>query len=190
MVSSILRTLCPLGKENMDILTFLSKAIENLSWPIVVVTVLWLFRSPFTALLNAIKDAKFKISRGETTIEGELNTVREKIKKVSEKPLPERVKKSISESPIQAIESSWRDLEQTATATVAVSTPLSLLKIADLLIDKNFLSEKEAEAFYRLYEIKDEATKPCSRYITDAGSALTYSNLAYTLSERIKEKGA
>ncbi len=172
----------------MDLLTFFSKAIESLAWPAVVVVALWLFRSPLTALLEAIKDAKFKISKGETTIEGELNTVREKLPSAPAKPLPEPIKQLVIKSPPRAIEEMWVDLEKTAAKSLSATTQLAPLKIADMLVDRNILNQQEAEAFYRLYEIKDEVTKPGSRFVTDVSSASTYGSLAQTLSEKIKKR--
>ncbi len=174
----------------MDILTFLSKAIESLAWPGVIIVALFLFRTPISSLLDAIKEAKLKIAKkkGGLTIEGELNTVREKLEKAPSKALPEPVKKLAATSPTQAIETSWRDLEQSATATMSVATHMSPLKIADMLLDRKILNENEAEAFYKLYEIKSEATKPESAFTTDVSSAATYSSLAYTLSEKIKKR--
>lgn len=63
-------------KEHMVILTFLSKVIKGRAW--LVIFALLLFRP--------IEHAKFKVSNGETIIEGELNTVCEKLEKVPEKP--------------------------------------------------------------------------------------------------------
>ncbi|CAN5844199.1 hypothetical protein BH20PSE1_BH20PSE1_17050 [soil metagenome] len=169
----------------LDFLTFLSKAVDSLAWPAAVLAALWFFRTPFVALLEAIKEAKFKIASGGTTIEGELNTVREKL----EKGPAGQVKKLVSASPTKAIETSWQELEQSAAASLSVSTQLAPLRIADLLLEKDILNEKEAEAFYKLYEIKDEATRPNSKFLTDVSSASTYSSLAHTLSEKIKQKG-
>src|SRR5450759_3819723 len=151
----------------MDILTFITKVVESIAWPVVVVAVLTLFRSPITDLINAIKDAKFKYSKGETTIEGELNTVRKKLGAAAKTFLPELVKKLEAASPSETIEKSWHDLEQTAASSMAISSQISPFRIADMLVDKSILSEKEAEAFYRLYEIKDEVTKPDSSFVTD-----------------------
>lgn len=179
----------------MDILTFVSKAIENLAWPIVLITSLWLFRLPLSALLDAIKEAKLKIARekGGITIEGELNTIREKIEKSPEKALPDHVQKLVASSPKRAIEESWRDLEQSATAAIPVSTTLPTIttpiKIADMLLDKKILNQNEAEAFLKLYELKTYATKPGSMYVTDTSTATAYSNLAYSLAEKFKPKG-
>lgn len=172
----------------MDFLTFLSNVIENLAWPGVVIGAFLLFRKPLTELLNAIKEAKFRIERGGTTIEGELNTVRQKVPGVSEQTVPEHVKKLATSSPAQAIETSWHDLEESATAAASISMGMSPIKIADTLIDKQILDEHEAEAFYRLYEIKDEATRPGTGLVTDVSSASAYSSIAYTLSEKIKQK--
>jgi hypothetical protein len=135
-------------------MTFTSKAIESLAWPVVLVAVLWLFRPPLTALINAIKDAKFKVSKGDTTIEGELNTVREKLEKVQEKQLPEPIKQLVSSSPARAIEESWRGLEKTAATSLSATMVMAPLKMADALVDKNILNQREAEAFYKLFEIK------------------------------------
>jgi hypothetical protein len=63
-------------KEHMVILTFLSKVIKGRAW--LVIFALLLFRP--------IEHAKFNVSNGETIIEGELNTVCEKLEKVPEKP--------------------------------------------------------------------------------------------------------
>lgn len=171
----------------MDLMTFISKAIEDLAWPAVVVMVLCLFRSPLTDLINTIKDAKFKLSKGEMILEGELSTVREKIEKVQEKQLPEQIKQLASSSPKQAIEESWRDLQAAAVKSVAATPATAPLKIADMLIDKNILTEPEAEAFFKLFEINEQIARPQSRYVTAPGSASDYSSLALTLSDKISK---
>ena len=171
----------------MDLLTFISTAIESLAWPVVVIAALCLFRPPLTALINAIKDAKFKVSTGDTTLEGELNTVRQKLEKVSEKQLAEPIKQLASSSPARAIEESWLELKKTAAGSISETTEMAPLKIADMLVDKNILTRREAEAFYKLFEINDEVTKPGSRYVTDPSSASAYGSLAQTLSEKIRK---
>jgi hypothetical protein len=173
----------------MDFLTFVSNLIETIAWPSVVIAILVLFRTPITELINAIKEAKFKITKGETTIEGELNTVRKKMGEVKATSVPEKVEKLIAKSPQKAIESSWDDLVQTTSASLSLSTAaMAPLKMADTLVEERILSESEAEAFFKLYEIKDELLKPDSRFITDVSSASNYSSLAYALSDKIKEK--
>jgi hypothetical protein len=173
----------------VDFLTFLSKVVDSLAWPAMFLTALWLFRTSLVALLEAIKEAKFKIASGGTTIEGELNTVREKLEKGLAKPVPEQLEKLVSTSPTKAVETSWQELKQSAAASLSVSTQSPPLRIADLLLEKDILNEKEAEAFYKLYEIEEEATRPNSKFLTDVSSASTYSSLAYALSEKIKQKG-
>jgi len=170
----------------MDVLTFLAKVIDSVAWPAVVVTILWLFRPPLISLINAIKEAKFKIFRGETTIEGELNTVREKIEAAPKAALPDPIKQLATQSPNQAIERSWKNLEQTASAAVSASASLPVLRIADLLIENKVLEAPEAEAFFKLYEIQKEAIRPEGRYVADVSSATSYGSLAYALSKRIK----
>ena len=171
----------------MDILKFLSTVIGYLAWPIVVVSMLCLFRSPLTELINAIKEAKFKISKGETTIEAELNTVHEIIQEVP--IISKEAKKIAVESPTKVIEYSWKELEN-ALNSKSISTALPPMKIAVSLVDKYILDEREAEAFYKLSEIKDKALKPEYKYMFDVSSASTYSSLATSMADIITKKSS
>lgn len=173
----------------MDFLTFLSNAIESLAWPGAIIAILWLFRDSLRRLIDAILSATFKYEKGDLTIAGELNTVREKLSSNIETEPPGDIRSLAESSPVKAIDKSWHDLEASATSATSISTSVSPIKIADTLIDKNILSESEAEAFYKLYEIQEAATKPDSTIITDASSASAYSGIAYGLSKKIKGVG-
>lgn len=93
----------------------------------------------------------------------------------------------MNESPIKAIERSWENLEETASAAVTIKEPTSSIQIADMLIDKKLLSPSEAEAFYDMREIMQEVTRPGSIFVTDVSSASTYSSYATDLTEKIRQ---
>lgn len=170
----------------MDILTFLSNVIDGLAWPGSLLVALWLFRRPLSSLIDAVRNAKFRYAKGETSIEGELETIREKVPTLPQTQPPHEVRGLSQSSPLQAIDKSWEHLEASAIAAASISMPVLPLKVAGTLIDKNILTPTEAEAFYRMYEIRKEVTKPGTRFITDTSSASAYSSLAYGLSERIR----
>ncbi|MCU7883827.1 MAG: hypothetical protein KZQ82_06460 [Candidatus Thiodiazotropha sp. (ex Lucinoma annulata)] len=173
----------------MDFLTFLANIIDNLAWPGLIFATLWLFKVPLGLLIDAIRNAKFKYIRGETSIEGELNTIREMNPSIEEREPPDNVKTLAESSPLKAISESWRKLEASASTATAMPSFEPPIKIADTLIDKNILSISETEAFYKLFEIQKEVTKPDSRLITDVSSASTYSSIAYGLSDKIEGSG-
>jgi hypothetical protein len=171
----------------MDALTFASKAIESLVWPAVVLVVLFGFRAPISGLIDAIKEAKFKVKTGSTTIEGTLGTIREKLKKALTRPLPPPMKDLVESNPVEAIDASWRSLETTANSSVSAGIQIAPIKLAGLLLEKNVLSEDEADAFYKLYEIRNEVKTPGAPVVSNVSSA-SYSSLANALTETIKKK--
>lgn len=173
----------------MDLLTFLSNIIDSLAWPGVIITTLWIFRQPLSQLIDAIRNAKFKYEKGGISIEGELNTVREKAPSIVEQEPPEDIRNLAISSPVKAIDKSWHDLEASATTAASISTSVPPIKIADTLIDQKILTQSEAEAFYKMYEIQEAATKPCSKVITDASSASAYSGIAHGLTAKIMGVG-
>lgn len=173
----------------MDFLTFLSNIINSVALPGSILVALWIFRIPLTELLNAITNAKFRYSKGETTIEAELNALREKTPSIQEIDPPEEILNLVKTSPTKAINRSWKDLEASATAAASVSTPSSPIKIADMLLDKNILSQNEAEAFYKMHEIQEATTHSDSKFITDVSSASLYSGIAYGLTQKISGTG-
>lgn len=171
----------------MDILTFISNTIENLAWPVFIFATLVLFRKPITSLIEAIKYAQLKYKKDGVSLDLELKTLEEKHPALPKKAPSEELNKLVKESPIKAIEKSWDNLEETASAAVTIKEPTSLIQIADMLIDKKFLSPSEAEALYDMREIKQEATRPGSIFVTDVSSASTYSSYATGLTEKIRE---
>ena len=113
---------------------------------------------------------------------------REKVPGASEKKVPQDVKALATSSPVKAIERSWHDLEESATAAASITTHVSPIKLAGTLIDKSILTEQEAQALYQLHEIQQQVIKPGTKIITDVSSASNYSNIAYALSEKISDQ--
>lgn len=166
----------------MDFLTFLSNVINSLAWPSSMVFALWLFRTPLSNLIEAIKRAKFKYETNGTKVEAELDAIRN----VVDKHIPDKIKELVHKEPVKAIKEAWHDLEETATSSIAISKPISISQLADDLVVKKILSEPEAKALYKLHELKDIATKGYET-ITEASSG-SYASTAYALSEIIKKK--
>lgn len=169
----------------MDIFTFLLKAIELLVWPAVVVFLLYLFREPLADLLDALRHATLKYKKGDTTLEAKLDTVRNKLPTTLPKRIPKRVEELAKSSPPMAVESSWYELADRARTSVAASDQVAPLNLASLLMQRGKLSENEAGAFYRLFELKDEVTRPGSTVVTDVSSATSYGRIAYALADKI-----
>lgn len=143
---------------------------------------------PITELIRVIKDAKFKIEKNGITLEGELSIAHQKVPNASINKVPKDIKDLATSSPNKAIERSWHDLEESATAAASISTQISPIKLADTLIDKSILTEPEAEALYQLHEIQQQVKSPSSKFITDVSSASNYSSIAYSLTEKIRDK--
>lgn len=173
----------------MDILTFLEKIIDSLVWPAVVVTALYLFRGSLNALIDSITNATFRWKKGDITVR--LNTVREILKKAPEKALPKEVPNLVPSSPEQVIDLSWRQLETTATSSLsAVPSQFPPLRLANMLVERKVLDEHQAEAFYRLYEIRNDALDARGGIVTDVSSSAAFSSIANSLVDEIKKKGA
>ena len=166
----------------MDIITFLSKVIDSLAWPGVVMLLAYMFRLPLTNLINRIRSIykegnKFGLKLGSMT---------QSNPDASEKNVPEEVKSLSRKLPIKAVEKSWETLEDTAVGATQISMPSSLTTIAGTLVNNNILTKQEAEIFFELGNLKDEALSG-KEIITDVSSG-SYANIAYTLAGKIKDK--
>ncbi len=166
----------------MDILTFLSKIFESLSWPGTVLLLAWFFRNPVTNLINRIRSFHKEGDKFSVKLDAAIQSVPD----ASEKHIPDDVKSLTHQLPIKAVEKSWEALEETATYATQISMSPSLSKIADTLINKDLLTKQEAKTFYDLGKLKDEALSG-NAVITDVSSG-SYASIAYTLADKIKGK--
>lgn len=170
----------------MDILTFLSSIIDSLAWPGFIFGVIWFFRMPLAKLIDAIRDATFKYNKGDISVEVQLNTVREKAPSIEAQTPPQEVSKLVKSSPSEAIDRAWQLLEVSASAATSTSMPAPPLKIAEALMESQIFTPNEAEAFYKMYEIREEANKPHRKPYTDVSSASAYTDLAYGMQKSIE----
>ncbi len=166
----------------MDILTFISNLIDTLAWPIVVIFIAFIFRSPLTNLINRIRS----VEKDGDKYRVDLDKATKDIKDISEKNVPREVQTLVHESPKEALQRSWVDLETSASSATNLSLGSSPLKIADTLVATNYLSENEGQAYYELAKLKNEALGE-KTYITDSTSGY-YASVAYTLANKIKGK--
>lgn len=174
----------------MDILTFLTKVIDSLVWPIVVVAALGLFRAPLSALIDSLRNATLKWKKGDSTFEARLDTVRKELKDVTATASQKVTPPPAVEPSQQIIEKSWRELESTAASTLSTSGGVPPLKLANMLLERKILNEKEADAFYRLYELRTDALTSNSGTYTDVSSGSAFSSVAGSLAYEIKKRGA
>jgi hypothetical protein len=144
------------------------------------------FPSLFLSIFHHI--AIIFCGHAQTSIETELDTIREKTPSIPETKLPTEVQSLAKTSPLEAVDKSWKHLRDRAAEVASVESSVTPIKIADVLIDKGVLNRNEAEAFYRMYQIQENALKmDC---FTDVSSATTYSGIAYGLSEKIIGAGS
>jgi len=173
----------------MDFFTFISNVVDSLAWPGLIFMALWIFKKPLGELIDAIKNAKFKIEKNGTTVEAELFTVRKSLEGLKVKQAPSDIKKLSESSPAEAINISWKNLEQKAKEAALSSNEASPIEIAGTLINKKIFSPEEGNAFYKMYEIREKAKESGGKEITDVSSASTYSDIAFGLSKKIELSG-
>jgi len=169
----------------LDGLTFLLKALEVLRWPVFFGVFIIFFRVPLSRLIDALRTATIQYKSEKTTLEAKLETVREVLGPTPLKPAPKKIEELARESPPKAVEVAWNDLYDRARASLSATGKMAPIDVAGLLSSRHILLENEAIAFYKLFELKDEVTKPGSPVATDTSSSAAYGTIAHTLAERI-----
>lgn len=146
---------------------------------------IWTFREQIGFLIKNINKAR--IIKGEFSAEILINNIKNEVPSIVVKESPQDVRKLAEDSPMEAIDMAWQDLADTASSATSLQTTASPIAVADALIEKKIFDQKEAEAFYKMYDIRKDVTDPSSIYVTNVASANAYTDFAYGLEDKIIE---
>jgi len=166
----------------MDLLTLLSNTISHIAWPITILIIVWWFRASLSELIRRIKSFEKEGDKYKVEIE----SAAKKVPESSPEKVPDDIKKLTYKAPVKAIDRSWEELSASASTAANLSMNSDLFTIGDALVRKNLLTETEVSALYDLNTLKDEALSG-REFITDVSSS-SYATVAYTLSDKLKDK--
>jgi hypothetical protein len=153
----------------MDIYTFISSIVASIAWPLSIILIVWILRSPLYKLVPLLKKLKYK------EFELEFNEVLKEIDPTSsnssssksEEPKNPAVQKFlalIEISPRAAIVEAWLNVE-TALIECGIrngvfensTLPKSSAEAANLLFSKEVISSNQVEAFKNLQLLRNKA---------------------------------
>ena len=193
----MLRTPAPLigalGVTKMDCLTFISKIIESLAWPVAAVVLVVVLRDEISKLAPFLK--RVKAGPLEAEFEREVKELKEATveqTKAAETPQPDTVSKSflfqLAElHPRSAILESWVRIEAAARVVLAekavsVSNPsyIPAARLAEPLAQQEVLSQKQVTLFHELRRLRNEVAH-AQGFEPTQESARAYIDLASSL---------
>lgn len=182
----------------MDILTFTSKLVEALVWPITILFIILILRRPILNLIPFLQRFKFKELElefdkkvHELVTEAKL-TLPEDINKFADEPSAQKLAGLAEISPRASILESWLELENAALDAIKkndihitnqeLRSPLSLGNALEKagVIDGNKLS-----IFHKLRNLRNAATHAYD-FALDPMSAIEFSRLALSLAKSIR----
>lgn len=149
----------------MDWKQFSAALVGSLAWPVAIVVVVTLLKTPLVKLIPMVRSLKYKdlhIDLSEKLEEVKDGLAAEN--KGSDKPIrlsaAERMLELARLDPRAAVLSAWIDVEYTLTdlaKTVGVSTNTSIVTVANELLSLGVLSDLEMRTFRDLRRIRNEA---------------------------------
>lgn len=183
----------------MDKLTFISKMVESMAWPMVVGFSVYFLRDSIAQLLKPL----YKIKYGELEMEFTkgVKDVAEKVEvgfplsgtKGEHDQVKDRILQLIPISPKAAIIEAWRHLEAVAIDAAQEScielTDAALRKpiyIGEALQRNGFINEETLQTFKKLRELRNEAAHYEKMEVLPK-DALSYLNSVIRLSSAIRE---
>lgn len=178
----------------MDWLTFFSKIIDSIAWPLVIILAVLILRKPLSSLIPLLRKLKYKDFEAEFS--KEVSELRHIVKKeIPSPPAPvptfktpravaEELQKLADLSPRSVVLEAWRDVESTAIETaqrkelVIARTPHpSPVTIGRTLAEAGVIDENQFEAFNMLRSMRNKAAH-VDDFALDKDDALEYADMA------------
>lgn len=179
----------------MDYLTFISKALENLAWPTVVIVAIVLLKKHFPELMRLIKSIKYK--NLEINFREMLDNVRDTVDEAGGTAVPAGDDSKNSEekaflelarlAPAAAVMDSWKLLEKVVDQIGDQRGVRSHMKVIDVLRKES--GDEFLDSYRELRELRNAAVHASDRKIT-TGEALEYRDLVRSLAVYLKLKFA
>ncbi len=179
----------------MDWLTFITKLVEALAWPVVVLIAVSLFRQPIIDLIPTLR--RFRYKEFEMEFGRELLETQHRVAVI--RPTEPQVRLADVETfarlhhvaaaaPSAAVLEAWREVER-ATAEVASSYGLTATggswELFLGLHNQKVLDSTEMEALEGLRKLRNKVAHARDGEVSEA-QALQYAEIALTMAERIR----
>jgi hypothetical protein len=153
----------------MDKLTFISKVLESIIWPLTIVSMILIFKKPIIKALSYIKVFRFKDIELEFD-ENIKNLEKEAISSLSikndyanllDEQIFEKVQNLIEISPRLAIIESWNTFEIAAIKALqnkskALLNAYSIESLLHLLFRNGLLNSKQTNIIFQLAQFRDD----------------------------------
>ena len=168
----------------MDWLTFLSKIIDSLAWPVLVGYLFYLFRNDLPKIVKYVRKLKYKeweMEFGESVRELEQETkhaIPEPPETISisgqeQEQLRERLYSIAEFAPRAAILEAWLQVEAAAVDAVKKKGILSFksmpgpMRLRDYLIKSELLNKEQVNIFEKLRVLRNEAVHVAEAEFTE-----------------------
>jgi hypothetical protein len=183
----------------MDLLTFISKIIGALAWPVSIFFALWLFRRQIGQLLPQIRRLKYK------DFEAEFG---ETVRKLKAKAIPlllpvqargvlpspsERLEHLVEISPSAAVQEAWKEIESAAKALIErrgykldydIQTPFRLIE--RVLEKTELIDSRKLRIFHELRQLRNKVAH-AEDFEVSEDQAYEYIQLAMILINYLNE---
>ena len=176
----------------MDALTFVVEMTKALAWPVVAVIALLVLRAPLSKVLLSIakNNPYFRAKWNGKELEIGARDVLRRSEAIDTPAEPNRLEESKSEaqiSPKSTIVEAWRDVEESATASLGISMFTSPADLKADLESSNILDKNKFQLFTDLLELRNKAIHIPETAI-GTSTAIEYSEAASKLAAYIRKK--
>ncbi|QYY35152.1 HepT-like ribonuclease domain-containing protein [Ruficoccus sp. ZRK36] len=176
----------------MDTLTFISRIVNSLAWPLAVVIITYLFRRDFSALIKRVN--AFKHRDTELRFREELEHAADKAsgghtneKAFLQDPVSEKVFAILEISPGAAVISAWIEFENAAVEAIGAETPLAPHKLFAQLREAHLLDPNDYIFLQTLRRLRNAAVHDYD-YLLDYETAYKACTALLALSWELKHK--